>query len=255
MKRILPATVLCLAASLAARGAPDPDAATAAFREGNAAYEQGAFAAADSAYARAEAAGAADARLHYNRGNALFRLGRLGPAILQYEKARVLAPADADIRHNLEFARSRTRDKIPEPPENVVMRAFGSLQASYAPRTGEWLAYGLFAAGFLALAAGLFLGPLARVFTTLAAVACFGALLLFAPLLVHKVRRHEQAARAVVLEDAADLYSGPGTGYELLFRVHEGTTFTVTGREGEWLAVTLPDGRGGFVRAALVGEV
>jgi tetratricopeptide (TPR) repeat protein len=233
----------------------DTDAATTAFREGNAAYERGAFAAADSAYARAESEGAADARLHYNRGNALFRLGRLGPAILHYEKARVLAPADADIRHNLEFARSRTRDRIPEAQENAVTRTFETLQASYTPHGGVWIAYGLFAGGFLALAAGLFLNPLARVFASLAAIAGFGALLIFAPFLAHKVHRHEHAARAVVLEDAADLYSGPGMKYELLFRVHEGTTFIVTGREGEWLSVKLPDGRGGFVRAALVGEV
>jgi tetratricopeptide (TPR) repeat protein len=254
MMRRLFAGLLLLAAAQAA-AATDADVATSAFREGNAAYERGAFAAADSAYARAEAAGAADARLHYNRGNSLFRLGRLGQAILHYEKARVLAPADADIRHNLEFARSRTRDRIPEAPENFVTRSFETLQASYTPRGGVWIAYGLFAGGFLALAAGLFLGPLARVFATLAAIAAFGALLVFAPFLAHKVHRHGHAARAVVLEDAADLYSGPGTKYELLFRVHEGTAFAVTGREGDWLAVKLPDGRGGFVRAALVGEV
>jgi hypothetical protein len=83
----------------------------------------------------------------------------------------------------------------------------------------------------------------------------FALLLFFSPSLVYKVNRFETVSLAVVLEAEARLYSGPGEQYELLFRVHEGTTFTIEGRHDEWLSVKLPDGRGGFVRASKLGEV
>jgi tetratricopeptide (TPR) repeat protein len=233
----------------------DLDAATALFRVGNAAYERGDFASADEAYGRAEAAGAADARLYYNRANALFRQNNLGPAVLYFEKARKLAPTDADIEHNLNFARARVADKIPEPPANLLTELMWIAHASYSPRGGIWIAFALFAAGFLSLTIGLFLPALGRAVSVLAAVAAFTSLLLLSPSLIYKLRQHGTTVRAVVLQPVVDLHSGPGESYELLFRVHEGTTFTIVSRQGEWLAVKLPDGRGGYVRKDRVGEV
>lgn len=250
-----------LACAGAAVAAPDLDAATAAFREGNAAYEQGDYEGARAAYQRAEDAGARDARLYYNHANALFRSDRLGLAILHYEKARKLAPTDADILHNLNFARARVADKIAEPPTNAFTRLLERAHSSYSPAAGLWIALGLFAAGFFALAAGLFLPAAGRISAVIAAVACFAALLAFSPSLIYKVRQQGMAVRAVVLEPAVGLYSGPGENYELLFRAHEGTVFSIVGRDdkaadGEpWLAVKLPDGRSGFVKARNVGEV
>jgi tetratricopeptide (TPR) repeat protein len=249
---------LLAAAALPAPAKPAPtdlDAATAAFRAGNAAYERGDFAAASEEYAHAETEGAADARLYYNHANALFRQNRLGASILYYEKARKLAPTDADVLHNLNFARARVADKIPEPPANFLTQVLWGAHASYSPRAGIWAAFALFAAGFLSLAAGLFLPALGRVASVLAGAAAFAALLLFAPSLLYKLHQQSTAVRAVVLQPVAELHSGPGESYELLFRAHEGTVFTIMSREGDWLAVKLPDGRGGYVKKNKVGEV
>lgn len=254
LTRSLPLVALLTLLANASNGV-DLDAATASFRTGNAAYEQGDFAAAEKAYGLAEEAGAADARLFYNRANALFRLNKLGLSILYYEKARKLAPTDADILHNLEFARARVSDKIPEPPANMLTRTLWGVHASYSPRGGIWIGFTLFAAGFLLLAGALFLPPLGRAASLLAATAAFAALLLFSPSLVYKLRQHGTAVRAVVIQPVADLHSGPGESYELLFRAHEGTVFAIVSRQGDWLAVKLPDGRGGFVKASRVGKV
>lgn len=234
---------------------PDLPAATGAFREGNAAYERGDFAAATEAYRRAAEMGAADARLHYNHGNALFRMGRLGPAILEYERARKLAPTDDDVLHNLRFARSRVVDRVPEPPANFLTRTAWKLHAAWSAGTGVWTAWFLFTAGFAALSLALFAAPVARaVWVTIGSLS-FAALLLFSPSLVYKIHQHGTVTRAVVLEPEARLYSGPGDDYELLFRVHEGVTFTIVERHDEWLSVKLPDGRGGFIRTSKIGEV
>jgi tetratricopeptide (TPR) repeat protein len=234
---------------------PDLPAATAAFRAGNAAYEQGRYEEAAAAYAKAEAAGAADARLYYNQGNALFRLNRLGGAILAYERARKLAPADPDIEFNLRFARSRIVDKTPEPALNAFSQALWNLHAGYSLRSGVWAAFALFALGFAALAGGLFAGSAGRIAAFGISLLAFCALLAFSPSLWLRVRHQETAGRAVVLEPVAELYSGPGEKYELLFRAHEGTAFDIVERRGEWLSVKLPDGKGGFIRARKTGEV
>jgi len=88
-----------------------------------------------------------------------------------------------------------------------------------------------------------------------AGLLAFCALAAFAPSLWLRIRRQEAVGRAVVLEPAAELYSGPGENHEILFRAHEGTAFDVVERRGEWLSVKLPDGRGGFVLARKTGGV
>ena len=50
--------------------------------------------------------------IYYNLGNCYYRLEKIGPAVLNYERALLLSPGDGDIRHNLELARSKTKDKI-----------------------------------------------------------------------------------------------------------------------------------------------
>jgi tetratricopeptide (TPR) repeat protein len=234
---------------------PDLSTATAAFRAGNAAYEQGRYEEAAAAYEKAEAAGAADARLYYNQGNALFRLNRLGAAILAYERARKLAPSDPDIDFNLRFARSRIVDKTPEPVSNAFTRFAWNLHAGYSLRSGIWAAFALFALGFAALAAGLFAGSVGRLVAFAISLLAFCGLLAFSPSLWLRIRHQETAGRAVVLEPVAEVYSGPGEKYELLFRAHEGTAFDIVERRGEWLSVKLPDGKGGFIRARKTGEV
>jgi tetratricopeptide (TPR) repeat protein len=233
----------------------DLPAATSSFKAGNAAYERGDFSGAVDAYAAAEQSGAYDARLFYNHANALFRTNKLGLSILYYERAHKLAPTDPDVLHNLNFARSRVADKISDPPANAFTTFFWRIHSSYSLRDGLWYALGIFTAGFLLLAVSLFLPPLGRVALVLLATLAFISWATFATSLVYKVRQQDSAARVVVLHPVVELYSGPGESYELLFRAHEGTVFSIVSREGEWVAVKLSDGRGGFVMASKVGEV
>jgi tetratricopeptide (TPR) repeat protein len=257
MKSAIPKIIASLAFLALASGAEARDlkAADAAWRSGNAAYEQERYEDAARDYAAAVAAGAVDARLFYNQGNALFRLNRLGESILAYERARRLAPSDADIAFNLRFVQSRTVDKAPASPDNALTRALWSLHAGYSLRAGVWAAGFLWLLGFSALAAGLFAGTAGRIALGGVAALAFGALLLFSPSLVYRVQQHETSRRAVVLASVAEVYSGPGENQELLFRAHEGTVLDIVESRGEWLSVKLPDGRGGFILKTKTGEV
>ena len=78
---------LCLTGmSLAAWGAPDPEAALTAFQSGNVAYTEGDYEGA------IEATSVLDKwtsfELEYNLGGAHYKAGNIGPCILHYERAR-----------------------------------------------------------------------------------------------------------------------------------------------------------------------
>ena len=45
-------------------------------------------------------------------GNAYYRTDNITKAVLNYERAHLLSPGDEDISFNLQFARSKTIDKI-----------------------------------------------------------------------------------------------------------------------------------------------
>ncbi len=62
----------------------------------------------------------------------------------------------------------------------------------------------------------------------------------------------EPEAFARVVVDTADLRSGPGVAFRVIYSAHRGETFALDGRQGSgfWLRVLLPDGR----RAYAMGE-
>ena len=67
------------------------------------------------------------ASLYYNLGNAYFRSDSLTQAILAYERASLLSPGDDDIRFNLQFARSKTIDKITPQSEMFFVTWYRAL--------------------------------------------------------------------------------------------------------------------------------
>jgi uncharacterized protein YgiM (DUF1202 family) len=70
----------------------------------------------------------------------------------------------------------------------------------------------------------------------------------------HAAETTEEPAEAFarVVVDSADLRSGPGVSFRVIYTAHRGETFALDGRQGGgfWLRVILPDGR----RAYAMGE-
>ena len=105
--------------SLATFATPTKDAADEAYKRGH--YQQ-AIADYDSLIKVQPTA-----ELYYNLGNAHFRTDNITQAILAYERALQLKPGDNDIRFNLEFARSKTIDKITPESELFFFSWYRSL--------------------------------------------------------------------------------------------------------------------------------
>ncbi len=246
---------LLLLLSFSGAIASDLSQATDWFRKGNEAYEKGSFEEASSDYQKAEDLGVANARLYYNHGNALFRQHQLGLSILNYERARKLDPLDEDIQFNLRFAQSQVADKIPEPEPNLLTKLLWNVHASYSVRAGLWIAFGLFALAFAAVAAALFLTSFLRWLSILIAVVASLTLAAFSPSLIYKIHQQETMQYGIVLQPAVEMFSGPGENYQVLAKVHEGSRFEIVEQRGDWLSVKLANGKGGFVRTNQLGKV
>jgi hypothetical protein len=70
----------------------------------------------------------------------------------------------------------------------------------------------------------------------------------FAPLRALAADEVEPEAFARVVVDSAELRTGPGVSYRVLYDAHRGETFALDGRPGTgfWLRVLLPDGRAAY---------
>lgn len=214
------------------------------------AYSAGDYAKAAELYESAIDQGLNAAVVHYDLGNARFKEGRLGRAIASYLRAARIDPRDARTRTNLERARAQIKDLDLSggdlPP---VLRPF---QWGYALLSAnEWLALAL---AFWTLLASLRVLNHWRRLPEARVRALTGALLALslATFLIGGLRYHRDFVvdRAVVVAEEVEVRSGPGTGYNLAFRVHEGLPLRVAENRGDWLRIDLGGELVGWVRAS-----
>lgn len=185
--------------------------------------------------------------LWYNLGNSYFRTGCLGRAIAAFERAYALAPRDRDIISNLEFARFRTKDKIPAKRPFIVIRWVNELYRSFSLNELVWtteLVYVLAAAlvCLILLRRDLYGRLKYPLLVILVVLAVSGGLL------ATKLYQVKYTRQAVILDPKADIYSGPGENYTLRFILHEGTKLQVLKRNEGWYLIRLENDERGWIR-------
>jgi tetratricopeptide (TPR) repeat protein len=250
-RRVLAAVaVLCLPPATASASTP-----AGIFEKANEAYEAGRYEEAASGYETILGYGLKDPRVLYNLGNCEFKMGHLGQAILNYERALRFDPSDQDVRDNLEFARGRIRDRMPEPEVPYPVQALqGTLDS-----ISSGLMSGIFLGIYLVTAtlAGVLIlerdGVRRRALAYVLAGAGL-ALLAASGGLAYKVRE-DTASHAIVMEDRVDVRSGPAEDNTVLFTVHEGTRLEVRNRLDGWWQVSLPNALSGWIPAMSVEQV
>ena len=112
--------------SLSAQAAPKSSADAASKKIADSEYLRGNYHQAIKDYNEILKRGVS-ADIYYNLGNSYYRTDNLTQAILAYERAYLLAPGDADIRFNLQFASSKTIDKITPINEMFFVTWYHSL--------------------------------------------------------------------------------------------------------------------------------
>lgn len=215
----------------------------AKFAQANEHYRKGELVQAIEAYEAVIQSGPENGHLRYDLGNAHLKSGNLGQAIGNYLTAQRLMPRDEDLAANLALARKRVTDRIEPPRPGALSRtAFfwvhvlsarelllgAAIAAALALalltvreiRSSEWMAWAAAAAGLLALACGAGL-----------------------------LWRTAFAARVAVVEPAEiEVRAGPERSATTLFRLHAGAELRVDDAEGDWLKVSLADGKRGWLR-------
>lgn len=232
------------------------DIAQTTFEKANQSYEQGQYAPAVEEYQKAISEGLANPTLYYNYANALFREKHLGLSILYYEKAARLAPSDADIQANLKFAEGQIVDKHPAPEQNLLTRVLFKLHNSYSLNAGLFFLLITFSLGFVFLTIRLILTNTAIKMSCIGLAIISWLLCLIAlPTVSKRVSEATSAQSAIVLAEKLSIYSGPGSSYQLLSQVHEGTKFLIEEESGTWAKVKLLSGQGGWVEVKSLGKI
>jgi tetratricopeptide (TPR) repeat protein len=223
------------------------------FLSANQAYDNKDFTAATQGYQTLLDRGFTTASVYYNLGNAQFRQGNLGQAILNYRKALKLDPGDKDTRANLEFARLYQSDEIVAPPSFFLTTFWKNVRRRAGLNGLAWFS-ALFWWLSLSCLTVLFVFNHRDRFARLA-VGVSLALFLFFGLSLLSRANQERREFAVVLTQPAEVRSGPGEDYTVLFNLHQGLECELQEQRGEWYLIILENGSKGWIPLNSVGKI
>ncbi len=232
---------------------PDEATGNPLFEEGGRLYKSGRYQEAEEAYRKLLEKGLETPAVLYNLANSCYKQGKLGESILYYEKSLKLQPEDEDALHNLEMARSRTADRIPEIPQPFFVRWFNAWLALMSVKA--WL---LMAAALMWIA--LILAAL-RIFSTsgsglvpaAAGLCVLSLIFLFSGFRLNA--RQQCREEGVLLAPNAYVKSAPDQSGTDLFMVHEGIRFSIQDRVSDWSKIRLSDGKTGWIRNGMFGVI
>jgi tetratricopeptide (TPR) repeat protein len=219
------------------------------FEKGNSFYRNGQFDQAVSAYDQILNQGLAAPELYFNLGNAYYRLGKIAPAILAYERALRLAPNDPDTKHNLELASLRTTDRIEPLPDLFFIQWLRAISAVLPIQTTVLLFIACWILLFGSLGAFyLFSGAS---FPGLRWIALAMGLLLIpvAILLTSQYLDWRSRDSAIVTASVVTAKTSPDSLSVDAFVIHEGLKVGLSDAVGDWVRITLADGKVGWIRA------
>jgi hypothetical protein len=218
------------------------------FNHGNELYRTGKYQDAAKEFEYILKQGYTSAELYYNLGNAYYRNEQLARAILSYERAAVLRPNDPDIDHNLKLAYLKTIDRIEPVPDMFFiqwMRAVGSLMShdtvQYLLLLSWVLLFGALAVMYLVLRPEILRAARLIFFASFVSVA------LWATMIGIQSFRETSQDKAVIIAQIVTAKSSPDSKSVDAFVIHEGLKAKITDAVGNWVKITLADGKVGWI--------
>ena len=197
------------------------------------------------------------AELYYNLGNAYFRTDNITKAVLAYERAHLIDPGDDDINYNLQFARSRTIDKITPQSEMFFVTWYHALVNFTSVDSWARLAIVSIVLVLLLVLLYLFAPSI-----NLRKVGFFGAIIFLVLFLLSNLFAYQQKqllinrCGAIVVAPTVNVKKTPSASSNDSFVIHEGTRVTITDKSIKgWRNVSLDDGREGWVLERQIEEI
>lgn len=199
----------------------------------------------------------ASADLYYNLGNAYYRSDNLAMAILSYERALRLSPGDKDIRFNLQFANSKTIDKITPMDTNVFVTWYRNVVNFTS--VDNWARASIIC---IVLALILMLTYLFANRLMLRKIGFFGSiglLIIFAFSMLFAWQQKsdlEHSKGAIVMVPSVSVKQSPVASSSDDFVLHEGTRVEITesGIHG-WSGIKTGDGREGWIKSSAIEKI
>jgi tetratricopeptide (TPR) repeat protein len=219
------------------------------FNRGNELYRDGRFREAVEAYNTILNQGLVSAPLYFNLGNSQYRLGNLAESILSYERARRIDPSDPDIAFNLSLANLRTVDRIEAVPELFLVTWAKSLSGfvpaavTEATLIGAWI-------GFFTVLSLLNLAPrISRERALRLAAAVLVAVIIVAGgMLALQIVQASDESGAIIVRNVVTAKASPDEQSVDTFVIHEGLKVRIQDAVGDWVRISLADGKVGWVR-------
>lgn len=193
------------------------------------------------------------ADIYYNLGNAYYRSDNLSNAILSYERALRLAPGDKDIRFNLQFANSKTIDKITPTDDNY----FETLYKSVVNFTSvdNWARTAI---ASIILALVLMLCYLFASRIIVRKIGFYGGIVFIALFILSNIfalqQKNDYLKRtgAIIMVPSVGVKASPVSKSPDAFVLHEGTHVDITDGMKGWKAIKVADGREGWINPSAI---
>ena len=197
------------------------------------------------------------ADVYYNLGNAYYRTDNITQAVLAYERAHMLSPGDEDIKFNLEFARSKTIDKVTPVSEMFFVTWYKALVNFTSVDHWAWL-------GIVAIIVALVLA-LVYLFASrmvLRKIGFFGGIACLVVFLLSTLFAYQQRqilvnrTGAIIISPSVNVKKTPSLQGADQFVIHEGTRVDITDKSMKgWYGIHLADGRDGWVECKQLEEI
>lgn len=197
-----------------------------------------------------------DASLLYNLGCCYYKSGEVALSILMFERAYRLAPNDKDIRVNLEMARLKAFDKIPDS-ESIAAKLWRRL--CYSVSSGVIVVAGIIC--FIIFLGNILLfllggsRKLRREGFYAAWVSLFFCILLNLAAFRRKTDFHDDSY-CIMMASVANVKSSPDEDGTTLFELHEGVRVRITGEAIDgWYPIELADGKEGWLPQTVLTRI
>lgn len=195
--------------------------------------------------------------IYYNLGNAYYRTDNITQALLAYERALQLSPGDNDIRFNLQYARSKTIDKITPETEMFFVTWYHSLVNFTSVDRWANTAIVSIVMALLLILVFLFAPQMWTRKSGFYGSAAFLLLFAFANLFAFQ-QKHELETKqgAIVIAPTVNVKKTPAASGTDVFVIHEGTRVDITDRGmKQWRGIKLADGREGWLKTSQIEEI
>ena len=195
--------------------------------------------------------------IYYNLGNAYYRTDNITQALLAYERALQLSPGDNDIRFNLQYAQSKTIDKITPETEMFFVTWYHSLVNFTSVDRWANTAIVSIVMALLLILVFLFAPQMLARKSGFYGSAAFLLLFAFANLFAFQ-QKHELETKqgAIVIAPTVNVKKTPAASGTDVFVIHEGTRVDITDRGmKQWRGIKLADGREGWLKTSQIEEI